>query len=164
MKIANAPVQVGSYVDSKHVDTLVETYKKERWIHNSKRIGKEDSLSVWHSVDELQDFINTARENGADGIKLYFGTYANDYSKNPLYAGRQTVVFVATKIGVAANGEAMNKNIHIDTEKGPQILAYNTGRICPPFCGGGIGGGGGIDVENVGRTIVEDEDGGMAIV
>jgi hypothetical protein len=57
--------KAGKYVDTKHVDSLLSTYKKERWIHNSKRIGKEDSLSVWYSVEELQEFLATAKQNGA---------------------------------------------------------------------------------------------------
>jgi hypothetical protein len=43
--IEKKSLNVGKYVDTKHVDSAIKTYKKERWIHNSKRIGKEDSLS-----------------------------------------------------------------------------------------------------------------------
>ena len=66
--IEKKSLKVGEYVDTKHVDEVIRTYKQERWIHNSKRIGKEDSLSGWYSVEELEEFIETIKDHGADGI------------------------------------------------------------------------------------------------
>ena len=40
---------------------------------------------------------------------------------------------VATKQKETEKGLA-NKDIYVTTEKGTDILAYNTGTICPPFC------------------------------
>ncbi|MBL0134910.1 MAG: hypothetical protein IPP79_13430 [Chitinophagaceae bacterium] len=40
---------VGKFVDSKHTDNVIRNYKQERWVQNSKHIGKEDSLSAWYS-------------------------------------------------------------------------------------------------------------------
>ena len=47
-------LKAGKLVDTGHVNTLIRNYKRERWVHNSKRIGKEDSLSVWYSIEELE--------------------------------------------------------------------------------------------------------------
>lgn len=152
--------KAGKYVDTKHVDSLLSTYKKERWIHNSKRIGKADSLSVWYSIDELQEFIATAQKNGADGIKMYFGAYSEEVAKDETYEDRQTIVLVATKNKLAENGQPYDKSIHINTENGNQILAYNLGRMCPPFCGGV---GESIDWDNVGITLIDNSDGIMVV-
>ena len=57
MVTVKASKKVGRFVNTKHVDSLLKTYKKERWIHNSNRIGKADSLSVWYSVEELKEFL-----------------------------------------------------------------------------------------------------------
>jgi hypothetical protein len=76
-------LKVGKYVDTAHVDTVIRTYKQERWVHNSDRLGKEDSLSAWHSIEELEEFINTAKRHGADGIKIYFAAYPENYSEYP---------------------------------------------------------------------------------
>jgi hypothetical protein len=38
-------------------------------------LGKEDSLSAWWSIEELEDFITEAKTHGADGVKFYFGAY-----------------------------------------------------------------------------------------
>jgi hypothetical protein len=59
--------------------------------------------------------------------RLYFGAYKEDYTEQPLYAGRQTVVLVATKAKDTPHGEA-NKDIYIQTDKGNTILAYNAGQ------------------------------------
>ena len=49
-------LSVGKYVSTKHVDSVIRTYKKERWVHNSERLGKADSLSAWYSVEEIEAF------------------------------------------------------------------------------------------------------------
>ena len=157
MQTLNRTKKAGKYVDTKHVDSLLRTYKKERWIHNSKRIGKADSLSVWYSIEELQEFIATAQKNGADGIKMYFGTYSEESTTDELREDRQTIVLVATKNKLTEDGTPFDKSIHINTGNGSQILAYNVGKICPPFCGGV--GGEGIDFDNIGVTLIDSADG-----
>jgi hypothetical protein len=65
LTIEKKSLKVGKYVDSRHVDNLVRNYKQEKWVHNSKRLGKEDSLSVWYSVEELEQFIDKIKQHGA---------------------------------------------------------------------------------------------------
>jgi len=52
---------VGKYVSTQHVDKVIRNYKQERWIQNSERIGKEDSLSGWWSIEEIEDFLEKAK-------------------------------------------------------------------------------------------------------
>ena len=68
-------VKVGKRVNTDHVNAAIRNYKQERWVHNSKRLGKEDSLSVWYSLEELEEFLATSKAHGGDGIRLYFGAY-----------------------------------------------------------------------------------------
>lgn len=161
MQTLNKTKKAGKYVDTKHVDSLLRTYKKERWVQNSKKIGKADSLSVWYSIEELQEFIATAQKNGADGIKMYFGAYSPETAKNEGYEDRQTIVLVATKNKLTENGTPFDKSIHINTDKGNQVLAYNLGRICPPYCGGV---GEGIDFDNIGVTLIDNNSDGMVVI
>jgi hypothetical protein len=156
--IQKKSVRVGKLVNTDHVNTVIKNYKRDRWVHNSKRLGKEDSLSVWYSIEELEEFIAKSKDHGADGIKLYFGAYDKNYEEQPLYAGRQTLALVATKNIVTPNGES-NKDIYINTEKGTTILAWNAGSLCPPYCGT-IGGG----FDDIGITIVDKGDEGLIIV
>lgn len=156
--IQKKSLKVGKQVTTNHVDTVIRNYKKERWVHNSKRIGKEDSLSVWYSIEELEEFIAKAKDNGADGIKLYFGAYDENYKEQPLYAGRQTVVLVATKHKITEAGES-NKDIYIQTEKGTSILAWNAGSMCPPYCGTRDKD----DDLGIGITIVDKGDEGIIV-
>lgn len=150
--------RVGKYVNTKHVDNAIRNYKQERWIHNTERIGKEDSLSAWWSIEEMEDFIATARIYGADGLKFYFGAYDKDYKEMPEYAGRQTLIMVGTKEAETSIG-VKNKDIYVQTENGTNILAYNRGIICPPKCGGLDPG---LDTD-LGVTIIDRGEKGMLV-
>lgn len=156
--IQKKSLKVGKQVNTDHVNTVIKNYKKERWVHNSNRLGKEDSLSVWYSIEELEEFIAMSKDHGADGIKLYFGAYDKDYKEQPLFAGRQTVALVATKHKITEAGES-NKDIYIQTETGSTILSWNAGSLCPPYCGSKDGFGYG----DIGITIVDKGDEGMII-
>lgn len=155
LTIEKKSVKAGKLVNTKHVDTVIKNYKQERWVHNSRRLEKEDSLSVWYSVEELQEFMELIKTHGGDGVRLYFGAYDKDYREQPLYAGRQTVVLVATKQKETENGEA-NRDIYINTEKGNTILAYNAGKLCPPFCTV-------IGDDGIGITIIDKGDEGLVV-
>ncbi len=133
--IEKKTLNVGKFVTTQHVDSVIRNYKQERWVQNSERLGKEDSLSAWWSIEELENFLDTAKINGADGVKFYFGAYAKDYAEKPEYAGLQTLAMVATKQKESANGGTTNKDVYINGENGNTILGYNTARLCPPSCG-----------------------------
>ena len=156
LTIEKKAVKAGKLVNTEHVDNVIKNYKQERWVHNSKRLGKEDSLSVWYSVEELQEFMDLIKTHGGDGVKLYFGAYDKNYTETPLYAGRQTVVLVATKQKETIEGAA-NKDIYITTEDGNTILAYNAGSLCPPWCTTTDDGG------DIGITIVDKGEDGLVI-
>ena len=132
-KVAKKSVKAGKRVNTKHVDSLIKNYKRQRWVQNSKNLGKEDSLSVWYSLDELMSFMQTAKESGSDGIRLYFGVYDKETTEDPSFEGRQTIVLAATKEKEIENGTA-NKEVYVQTKDGTSILAFNSGKICPPYC------------------------------
>jgi hypothetical protein len=159
IKYQKKTLKAGTYVDTAHVDSVIRTYKQERWVHNTERIGKEDSLSTWYSIEELEEFMETAKRNGADGVKVYFAAYPKDFAKEPEYAGRQTVVLVATKQKQTESG-VLNKDVFVEGKSGAQILAYNFGTLCPPYCGGkGTSGD-----EGVGIAIVDIKGKGLSVI
>ncbi|MEI9944100.1 MAG: hypothetical protein WDN26_07720 [Chitinophagaceae bacterium] len=98
------------------------------------------------------------KEHGGDGVRLYFGAYNKDFPEKPLYAGRQTVVLVATRQKETENG-VTNKDVYITSKEGNTILAYNAGSLCPPFCKPPIDDGEG----GIGITIIDKGDEGLAI-
>jgi len=67
-KTVGDSLKVGKYVGKEHVDTVIRTYKQERWIYNTERLGKEDSLSVWYSAEELEAFIQKIKASGGNGV------------------------------------------------------------------------------------------------
>jgi hypothetical protein len=163
LTIEKKSLKVGKYVSTEHVDTVIRNYKQERWIQNSERLGKEDSLSGWWSIEEVENFLENAKTHGADGIKLYFGAYAKDYQEKPEYAGLQTIVMVGTKQKEGAYGTTINKDIYVHGNNGNNILAYNCVSLCPPFCGKTppttI-----FDEIEVGTTIVDRGDKGLLVI
>ena len=154
-------LKVGKFVSTDHVNTVIKNYKQERWVNNSKHIGKEDSLSAWLSIEEMEEFIAKAKDYAADGIRIYFAAYPTEYPEQPLFAGRQSLVFVGTKRKEDEAGKpAADKDIYITNENGSNILAYNSMSICPPWCKPK-----GLDDGNeLGITIVDKGDEGFAVV
>lgn len=152
--IEKKTVQVGKYVGTEHVDTLIRNYKKERWIQNSERLGKNDSLGVWLTIDELEEFVQTARLHGADGVRLYFGVYGETGAR-PGMEGKQTVAFVATRSEEVAD-KVVNKNLYVERGGVKGLLAYN---MFPPFPIPPTTGGGSLGV-----TIVADKENRMIVI
>lgn len=155
---------VGKFLTTPEANQLIRTYKRERWAYNTERIGKEDSLSLWWSIEEMENFIEVAKQNGADGLKFYFGAYDENYQEVPEYQDRQTLVMVATKESKVETG-IRNKDIYVNTENGKEILAYNRGGICPPACGPKTQGD--IiesDPFELGITIIDKGENGLVII
>lgn len=155
---------VGKFLTTVEANQLIRTYKQERWIHNTERIGKEDSLSCWWSIEEIENFIEVAKQNNADGLKFYFGAYDKNYNEIEAYQDRQTLVMVATKESKTDAG-IKNKDVYINNENGKNILAFNRGSLCPPECGP-KNPGSGIEADpfEIGITIVDKGDNGMVII
>jgi hypothetical protein len=149
--------KAGKFVSTDHTDTLIRNYKQERWVNNSKHIGKEDSLSVWYSAEELERFLEKIKMHGADGVRFYFAAYDKEYKEQPLYAGRQTMVMVATQSKETEKG-IVDKDVYLNTGAENSILAYNNGKLCPPFCKPSYDG------DDLGIGIVDRGDEGIVVV
>jgi hypothetical protein len=151
----------GKLASTEHADTLIRNYKSSRWLDNSRKLGRSDSMSVWYGMEALQNFLATAQEYKADGVKMYFGVYPEDYAQTPEFAGRQTILLVATRQTKTGNG-LVNKNIFIQRDGKSEILAFNFGSMCPPFCQPGVDPSG-IDPDGIGISIL-DTGNGLTIV
>ena len=154
---------VGRYVNSKHVDTVLRTYKKERWAQNSERLGKADSLSAWFSLEEIERFIETIKIYQADGIKFYFGAYNKESAPLPEYEGLQTIILVATKTKETEAGN-VNKDLYFTENGSTEILAYNAAFLCPPFCRGGHGFKPGSELGSLGIAIIDNGEKGLSVI
>jgi len=159
--IEKKSLKVGKYVNTAHVDKVIRNYKQERWVHNSERIGKEDSLSGWWSIEEIESFIEHAKTNGADGIKFYFAAYDETTAPKPEYVDRQTLVMVGTKHNESGSG-VLNKDIYVNGENGNTILAYNAISLCPPTCRNGTGSS--LDDIEVGLIIIDKGEKGLVVI
>jgi hypothetical protein len=122
--IEKKSLKVGKYVNTEHVDTLIRNYKTERWMQNSERIGKEDSISLWWTADELEEFIQTSKIHGADGIRVCFGVYGEKGGRAGM-EGKMTVALVATASEVDAAGNVYPRDVYVERDGVNTILAYN---------------------------------------
>jgi hypothetical protein len=155
-------VKAKKTIKTEEAENFIREYKQKRWVHNSERIGKPDSLSAWYSIEQLQNFIDLSKSHGGDGIRFFYGAYPEDYANKPEYAGRQTLVMVPTKSKVLENGCTADKNIYTVNNSRIEILNIgSTGHpvICPPNCPPPDGGMG-----DFGITIVDRGPKGMEIV
>lgn len=155
--IEKKSVRVGKFVDANHVNTLIRTYKQERWAQNSERIGGEDSLSLFYSIEELEEFLQKAKQAGANGVSVHFGVYPKNFNEREGYAGKQTTVFVATDRQETENGIS-HRNVYQQTNQGKQLVAYNMGSW-PPGSGTDNDDWGGFGI-----TIIDKGDQGMVVI
>jgi len=150
----------GRYVTTEHVDSLIRNYKTDRWMQNSENIGKEDTLNLWLSVEELEEFIQTSKMYGADGIRVCFGVYGGDAkAPRPEMTGKQTVAFVATSTEVNNEGQSVENEVYVERDGRPSILAYNMivypGPTTPPPPG---------TLTLLGNVMVADKDKGLQVI
>ncbi len=106
---------------------------------NSEKIGKPDSLSVWFSLEDIEDFLDNAKAHGGDGIKFYFAAYPKEYAPKPEYAGKTKYRFGRHKIQTNRNrNHRQQRSLYYQAWESPPLLAFNKGIICPPGCNGPI--------------------------
>jgi hypothetical protein len=133
--IEKKSVNAGKFVSKLEVDTLITSYKQERWAANSDRIGKADSLSVWFTVEEVEAFLAAVKTNGGDGVRFHFGVHNADNATEPEFEGRQTLVMIGNR---SSDGSySSSKELYSNKNGKPEIVALAGGTMCPPFCGSG---------------------------
>ncbi len=143
--IEKKSVKAGKYVNQQEVNTYIDAYKKDRWMQNSDRMGKADSLSVWFTVEELEGFLATVKENGGNGVRFHFGTFSENHVENPLVSGLQNIVMIGTRSKDGSYETA--KQLYAQNGETSEIVAYGNGIPCPPLCGPG-GKGRSILIQN----------------
>jgi hypothetical protein len=154
--IEKKSVSAGKYATQQQVDTLTSAYKQERWADNSERIGMADSLSVWFSVEDLENFLDTVKSNGGNGVRMHFGVFSEANAPQPILAGRQTVVLVGNRSSDGTH--ETSKQLFVHKNGKPEIVAYFGTLPCPPLCAPpGLGGHGKA-------TIIDRGAKGMSII
>ena len=133
--IAKKSVNAGKFITNEQVSTLLSTYKQNRWVDNSDKIGKEDSLTVSVSIEELETLIERIKLHGGDGVRFHFAAYPENYAPQPEFSNHQTLVMIGTRKAV----DGASKEIYMSEGKDARILAYGDMPFCPPFCQPGVG-------------------------
>ena len=155
--IAEKFVNVGNYVSKNEMNSLTSGYKQERWASNTERLGRADSLSIWYTVEELENFLNEVKANGGNGVRIHFGVFPKGYRK-PELEGMQTVVLVANR---SKDGSLQNaKELLVNKDGRPEILAMDGPIPCPPYCGLGLG----VTTSSLGQPTLIIRDDSMEVI
>ena len=134
--IAKKSVNAAKFVSKDEMNVMTSAYKQDRWAANTEVLGRADSLSIWYTVEELENFLENVKANGGNGVRIHFGVYPEGYRK-PELVGMQTVVLVANR---SKDGSLENaKELMVNTNGRPGILALDGPIPCPPYCGLGLG-------------------------
>lgn len=114
--------------------------RKYRSHYKGKEVPGAEYLShgVWFKFNDLEQWINEAKNEQCTGVRIYFATYLdkedhpNRHSSGSSYnyAHRNTVVLIATK---TIGGFEMDQYKVVDPEKFGDPL--NKGELCPEECG-----------------------------
>lgn len=134
--IEKKSVHAGKCITKQEVDTLIRSYKQERWADNSERIEKADSLSVWFSVEEIEEFLATVKANGGNGVRMHFGVFSAANAPQPILEGRQTLVMVGNRSSDGTHNTS--KELYSYKNGQPEIVAALGSWPCPPYCGSGL--------------------------
>src|ERR1700722_942777 len=94
--IAKKSVNAAKFVSKDEMNVMTSAYKQDRWAANTEVLGRADSLSIWYTVEELENFLENVKANGGNGVRIHFGVYPEGYRK-PELVGMQTVVLVANR-------------------------------------------------------------------
>jgi hypothetical protein len=159
--IEKKSVNAGKCTTKQEVDNLIRSYKQERWADNSERIGMADSLSVWFSVEELENFIESVKANGGNGVRMHFGVYSAENAPEPVLEGRQTLVLIGNRSSDGTHNTS--KELYSYKNGQPEIVASLGSYPCPPFCGSGISKAG--DWQIIGSAALIDRgEKGMSVI
>lgn len=160
--IEKKSVNAGKSVTKQEVNALVRSYKQERWADNSERLGKADSLSVWFSIEDMENFLDTVKANGGNGVRFHFGVFTTETATQPEFEGRQTVVMIGNR---STDGTyETSKELFTNKSGQPEIVALGGGIICPPFCGTG-GSVGKLKMPALGSSALIDRgEKGMSVI
>ncbi|HMH20910.1 MAG TPA: hypothetical protein VK563_04000 [Puia sp.] len=157
--IEKKSVSVGKFASKQEVDTLIRGYKQERWVANSEHLGKEDALSGWLTVEELERYIETVKMHGGNGVRFHFGIFPEGYSEDSEFEGRQTFVMVGTRSKDATYHTSKELRVSDGINMSP--IAYFGAIPCPALCGDlGLMG----EALSLGTALVEGSDKGLSVI
>jgi hypothetical protein len=108
----------------------------------SEAIGKPDTQSIWYSKEHVQGWLDEMNHAGADGLRIYFGSYDSDHAT---LSNQLCLLMVMTALNTGTGG---HKDISIEDASdfaNRSALArsftpdgtkrdFNVGSPCPPVC------------------------------
>lgn len=110
-----------SLITTKEAQVLCENFINTKSPELDKITGKEDANNIWFSIEDLENFLTTAREQlnaegkSIDGVRVYLGSYPENYEEKNK-ANMTTVFMVATSeneegLSIDYQGVVMNRGL-----------------------------------------------------
>jgi hypothetical protein len=109
-------------------------------------ITRQDTRSVWYSKEHMEIWLNEMNLYGADGMRIYFGAYAEE---DGIRNGQLCLLMVLTRPGGTSDthrdivfedegpgARSLNGGGDDEEEEG-RPKQFNYGSPCPPICAEG---------------------------
>ncbi len=125
----------GIFISKEAVNDRVKNFLLDKHRLLSQAMGKPETKSAWYSLEQFEELVEEMRLLQADGLRIYFGSYAADIVD---VANHLTIIFVPTRLDESSQ---KHKDIVLEDEQDfPERLAatdrknLDTAGLCPPGC------------------------------
>lgn len=124
-KIVNSGIP---FRELKEMVTTLHAYGKKHPEYDAGTYVK----SVWFCIEDIKKMSKRLEDEGADGLRVYFGRYPADVSKfvepKPI-PNTNSLIFVSTRLENGVERSDYFDELH-------PITPENRGEQCQPHCGG----------------------------
>lgn len=140
------------FIATEQFQGMIEKYQTEKYpllrdAQVVKGATRSETKSIWYSKEHIETLLNEISLMNANGLRIYFGAYAEDH---PVAPGQQCLLMVPTRATENGTGnqdivyenepgfqDRMNATINSRSLELPEEgtpKPFNYGSPCPPIC------------------------------
>lgn len=129
------------YVGREETQKRITAFLKMKHKLQSESIGKPDTKSIWYSAEHIEGLLNEMKDANADGLRIYFGSYGEEYGE---LKNQTCLLMVMTRLNEETGSHSdfdiedePNFSQRSSVERGFEIPSekyFNVGSPCPPIC------------------------------
>jgi len=129
------------FIATEQFQGMIEKYQTEKYpllrdAQVVKGATRSETKSIWYSKEHIETLLNEISLMNANGLRIYFGAYAEDH---PVAPGQQCLLMVPTRatengtgIQDRVNATINSRSLELPEEGTPK--PFNYGSPCPPIC------------------------------
>jgi hypothetical protein len=123
-----------SFIPYQTGEERINRFLNSRHQAMSANAGREDTRSIWYTLEHIKKIYEELQLQDADGMRVYFGVYGDQEE----YPGQTCLIMRPTHGN--ANGESIDIKMETTSNFADRLDLYNKskdmnlGRPCPPRC------------------------------